>query len=184
MFNGGYVATPQQVGAGDEGVGFGTGKYAIVETGNWNFQVFKTQYEDLNFTIKPLMSYKGKEMTMQYTVGWGKNKDTKVSELADKWIQYVTGKEGMTIWTDATGTLPTRADVTDASENLAKNPLLQVHSDQIENGVVWQNGVNLTTIVPSYGNFITGAFEKDATKSDLTKALDSIDDDANSKLSK
>ncbi|RFE01031.1 ABC transporter substrate-binding protein [Streptococcus parauberis] len=184
MFNGGYVATPQQVGAGDEGVGFATGKFAMVETGNWNYQVYKEQYKDLKFEIKPLMSYKGKDMTMQYTVAWGKNKDTKVSKLADKWIQYVTGAEGMGIWTDGTGTLPTRQDVTDNSKTLKERPMLQVHSDQIKNGVTWQDGVNLTTAVTSYGNFITKAFDKDAKPADLEKALKETNKDANSKLTK
>ncbi|PCR99309.1 ABC transporter substrate-binding protein [Lactococcus fujiensis] len=184
LFNTGAVATPQQVGAGDEGAGFASGKFAMALTGNWNYQVFKTQYKDLNFDIIPNMTYKGKEMTMQYTVGWGENKNTKVSKLANDWIQYVTGKDGMTTWTDGVGTLATRPDVAENSSFLNDNPLLKVHQDAIKSAVAWQDGVNLTTVVSSYGNFISNAFKKGATEDTLKSALKQADDDANAKISK
>ncbi|CQR25256.1 multiple sugar-binding ABC transporter sugar-binding protein precursor [Streptococcus varani] len=184
LFNTGAVATPQQVGAGDEGAGFATGKFALALTGNWNYQVFKTQYKDLKFEILPNMTYKGKKVTMQFTVGWGQYKNTKVKDLADKWIQFVGGKDGMASWTEAVGTLATRPDVAENSEFLSANPGLQVHQDAIEYAVAWQDGTNLSTLVGSYGNFISEAFKKGATQADLEKALKQIDEDANSKLNK
>ncbi|MCL2681324.1 MAG: extracellular solute-binding protein, partial [Streptococcaceae bacterium] len=184
MFNTGAVATPQQVGAGDEGAAFGNGKYAMALTGNWNYQVFKTQYKGLNFDVIPNMTYQGKEMTMQYTVGWGEYKDTKAKDLADKWIQFVTGKDGMTTWTNGVGTLATRPDVANNSTFLKENPMLQVHQDAIKNAVAWQDGVNVTTVANSYGNYITNVFKKGATADDLKSAMQKADTEANSKISK
>ncbi|MCL2113290.1 sugar ABC transporter substrate-binding protein [Lactococcus protaetiae] len=184
MFNEGIVATPQQVGAGDEGTGFATGKFAMALTGNWNYQVYNTQYKDLHYTIIPNMTYDGQKQTMQYTVGWGEYKNTKVTSLANDWIKYVTGKDGMTTWTSGVGTLATRADVNDSSEFIKENPLLKVHSDELSYAQPWQDGVNLTTVVTSYDNFITNAFKKDATPAQLKSALKQADQDANSKLSK
>lgn len=184
LFNTGAVATPQQVGAGDEGAGFGTGKFALALTGNWNYQVFKTQYEDLNFEVLPNMTYQGKEVTMQFTVGWGEYKNTKVKDLADKWIQFVGGQEGMKSWTEAVGTLATRPDVAESSTILSENPALQVHQDAIEYAIAWQSGTNLSTLQSSYGNFISEAFKEGATEKDLVAALKQVDEDANSKLSK
>ena len=184
LFNTGAVATPQQVGAGDEGAGFGTGKFALALTGNWNYQVFKTQYKDLKFEVLPNMTYKGEKVTMQFTVGWGQYKNTKVKDLADKWIQFVGGKEGMSSWTEAVGTLATRPDVAESSKNLAENPALQVHQDAIEYAIAWQNGTNLATLQSSYGNFISEAFKKGAAQADLEAALKQVDEDANSKIKK
>ena len=184
LFNTGAVATPQQVGAGDEGAGFGTGKFALALTGNWNYQVFKTQYKDLKFEVLPNMTYKGEKVTMRFTVGWGQYKNTKVKDLADKWIQFVGGKEGMSSWTEAVGTLATRPDVAESSKNLAENPALQVHQDAIEYAIAWQNGTNLATLQSSYGNFISEAFKKGAAQADLEAALKQVDEDANSKIKK
>ncbi|MDR0297725.1 MAG: extracellular solute-binding protein [Streptococcaceae bacterium] len=184
MFNTGAVATPKDMGVGDEGAGFGAGKFAIVLSGNWNYQVFKTQYKSLNFDILPNMTYKGQKQTMAYTVGWGEYAKTKATNLANEWIQYVTGKDGMTTWTNGVGTLATRKDVADSSTFLKANPMLQVHQDGLSYATPWQDGTNLTTVVTSYGNFITNAFKKGATSSDLKSALKQADDDANSKISK
>ncbi|MBS5600974.1 ABC transporter substrate-binding protein [Lactococcus cremoris] len=184
LFNTGAVATPQQVGVGDEGAGFGNGKFAMALTGNWNFQVFNSQYKNLHYTIIPNLTYQGKKMTMQYTVGWGEYKDTKAKALADKWIQYVTGKEGMSTWINGVGTLATRPDVADSSTFLKANPLLQVHQDSIKFATPWQDGTNLTTLVSSYGNFIPNVFKKGATAADLKAAMKQADQDANSKISK
>ena len=123
-------------------------------------------------------------MTMQYTVGWGEYKDTKAKSLADKWIQYVTGKDGMSTWTNGVGTLATRPDVADSSTFLKANPLLQVHQDSIKFATPWQDGTNLTTLVSSYGNFIPNVFKKGATAADLKTAMKQADQDANSKISK
>ncbi|MBY5033718.1 extracellular solute-binding protein [Streptococcus gallolyticus] len=184
LYNTGAVVTPQQIGAGDEGAGFGTGKFALALSGNWNYKVFQEQYKDLNFDIIPNMSFLGEQKTMEFTVGWGEYKDTDSKKLADKWIQFVSGKEGMSIWTEGVGTLATRPDVADGSKFLADNPRLQVHQDAIEYAIAWQDGTNLTTLVGSYGNFISDAFKKGATEADLAKALKQIDEDANSKISK
>ncbi|MBF0777320.1 ABC transporter substrate-binding protein [Streptococcus cuniculi] len=184
LFNTGAFAVPQDIGAGDEGAGFGTGKFALTLTGNWNYKVFQQEYKDIDFDIIPNMTFLGNKSTMQFTVGWGEYKHTKSKDLADKWIQYVSGKEGMTSWTEGVGTLATRPDVAEGSQFLADNPRLQVHQNAIEYAIAWQDGTNLPTLVSSYGNFISDVFKKGATKADLVKALQLIDEDANSKLSK
>lgn len=184
LYNTGAVVTPQQIGAGDEGAGFGTGKYALALTGNWNYKVFQEQYEGLNFEIIPNMSFLGDQQTMQFTVGWGEYVNTDSKDLADKWIQYVSGQDGMKTWTEGVGTLATRPDVAEGSSFLAENPRLKVHQDSIEFAVAWQSGTNLSTLVGSYGNFISEPFQKGGTEDQLIAALKQIDEDANSKISK
>jgi multiple sugar transport system substrate-binding protein len=184
MFNTGAVATPQQVGAGDEGAGFSSGKFAMALTGNWNYNLYKTQYKNLHFTIIPNMTYQGKQMTMQFTVGWGEYAKTKSKTLADKWIQFVTGKEGMTTWTTGVGTLATRPDVADSSSLLKENPLLKVHQDSINFATAWQDGTELPTVQTSFGNFANTTFKKGSTAADLKNAMKQADQDANSKLNK
>ncbi len=184
LYNTGAIMSPQQIGAGDEGAAFATGKFALTLTGNWNYQVFKTQYKDLDFDIIPNLTFKGKRSTMQFTVGWGEYSKTKSKDLADKWIKYVSGKEGMTTWTEGVGTLATRKDVADSTTALKNNPLLKIHQDQIDNAIAWQDGVHLSTVVSSYGNFVPDAFKAGTDKEKLEKVLKEIDDDANSKINK
>lgn len=182
LFNAGAAATPQQVGAGDEGAGFATGKFAMTLTGNWNYKVYLDEYKDLNFNIIPNLTYQGKPMTMQFTVGWGEYKNTKSKDLADKWIKFVTGKEGMTTWTNGVGTLATRPDVAEGSAFLKENPRLQVHQDSIKFATSWQSGTNLTTVQNAFGNFIPTAFKQGATADDLKAAMEKADKEANSKI--
>lgn len=184
LFNTGAVATPQQVGAGDEGAGFGTGKFALALTGNWNYKVFQEQYEGLNYEIIPNMTFLGEKSTMQFTVGWGEYINAKNKDVADKWIQYVSGKDGMKTWTEGVGTLATRPDVAENSTFLADNPMLQVHQDAIEYAIAWQDGTSLSVLQASYGNFMSEPFKKGGTTEELEAALKQVEDDANSKISK
>jgi multiple sugar transport system substrate-binding protein len=184
LFNTGAVATPKDMGQGDEGAGFGNGVFAMALTGNWNVVQLNTNFSSVKYDVIPNLTYKDVKQTMMYTVGWGESKSTKNASLASKWISYVTSKSGMATLTEGVGTLPSREDVASASSFFKSNPALQVHQAELSYATPWQDGTNLSTIATSYNNFIVNAFKKGATDSDLKTALKSTDDDANSKISK
>lgn len=170
--------TPQDIGAGWNGEAFGIGKLAMMEEGNWVYQTLKDDYSDINFVVKPMQTYKDDRGSMMFSVGWGKYSGTKQSDLADKWIQYTTGIDGMTDWVTGTGTLPSREDVAEKAK-INENPDMKVHLDAWEYATPWQKGVTLSTIDNAYKNFIPKALDGTMT---MEEAMKQADDQANTDI--
>ncbi|MHA6646827.1 extracellular solute-binding protein [Aerococcus urinae] len=148
----GAVVSPQDVGTGWNGEAFGTKKIAMMDEGNWVYESLKTEFPDINFTVKPMPTYKNEKGSMMFSVGWGKYSGTEVSDLADKWIKYVTGFEGQKLWVEGTGTLPSRQDVADAA-GINDNPDMKVHLDAWEYASPWQDGNTLMTVTNAFNNY-------------------------------
>ncbi|PAB01427.1 sugar ABC transporter substrate-binding protein [Enterococcus canintestini] len=174
------VATPQELGAGWNGEAFGTGKIAMMDEGNWVYQTLKDEFSDIPFTVSPMLTYKGTEGGMMFTVGWGKYAGTKNSALADEWIKYATGKDAMTKWVDGTGTLPTREDVATTAE-VSKNDDLKIHLDAVDYSTVWQKGTSLATINTAYQNYWA---EVASGKASLEEAMKKADQQAEEDIKK
>ncbi|MFD1899423.1 extracellular solute-binding protein [Enterococcus termitis] len=172
------VVSPKDVGTGWNGEAFGTGKVAIMDEGNWVYQTLKTEFSDIPFTVREMPTYKDAEGSMMFSVGWGKYSGTKQSELADKWIQYTTSKEGMQTWVEGTGTLPSREDVAEAAK-ITDNPDLLVHLEAWDYATVWQNGVTLDTIGKAYENYLPQAI--DGSES-FEKAMKQADEHTNADI--
>ncbi|MBO0470145.1 extracellular solute-binding protein [Enterococcus sp. DIV0242_7C1] len=171
------VATPQELGAGWNGEAFGTGKIAMMDEGNWVYQTLKEEFSDIPFSVSPMPTYKDKEGSMMFTVGWGKYAGTKSSALADEWIKFATGKEAMTKWVNGTGTLPTREDVATTAE-ISKNEDLKIHLNAVDYSTVWQKGTSLATINKAYQNYWPEVASGKTSLEDAMKKADkqAIDD--------
>lgn len=175
----GAAVTPKDIGQGDNGTAFGAGKVALMEEGNWTYQVQKKQYKT-NFTVLPMLSYEGKQGGMIFTVGWGEYANSKVKPLANAWIKYVTSKNVMKKYIETTGTLPSRPDVAKAAK-LTANAALNVHLNANKYSTVWQDGTTLVTVNTSYQNFVAKALTgQTALKAAMTQA----DKQANAAISK
>lgn len=172
------VVTPQDIGTGWNGEAFGAGKIAIMDEGNWVYQTLKTEFPDIPFTVREMPTYKDTEGSMMFSVGWGKYVNTKQSDLADKWIQYATGTDGMKDWVEGTGTLPSREDVAEAAK-ITDNEDLKVHLDAWDYATIWQNGTTLDTINKAYQNFLPKAL--DGSES-FEEAMKQADEQANADI--
>ncbi|SEK55756.1 carbohydrate ABC transporter substrate-binding protein, CUT1 family [Carnobacterium iners] len=172
------VVTPEEIGAGWNGEAFGSGKIAIMDEGNWVYQTLKDEFPDIPFTVQKMPTYKDTEGSMMFSVGWGKYAGTEQSELADKWIQYATGVDGMKLWIEGTGTLPSRQDVA-AKANITENADLKVHLEAWEYATIWQNGTTLDTINKAYQNFVTSALDGSET---FKSAMEKADEQANADI--
>lgn len=172
------VVTPQEIGTGWNGEAFGSGKIAIMDEGNWVYQTLKDEFSDVTFTVREMPTYKGTEGSMMFSVGWGKYIGTEQSELADKWIQYATGVEGMQLWVEGTGTLPSRQDVADAVK-ITENADLKAHLEAWEYATIWQNGTTLDTINKAYQNFLPNALDGSET---FESAMKQADEQANADI--
>lgn len=174
------VVTPKEIGTGWNGEAFGTGKIAIMDEGNWVYQTLKQDFKDIKFTVRKMPTYKGTEGSMMFSVGWGKYVGTKKSDLADQWIKFMTGKEGMTKWSVGTGTLPSREDVAKTAK-ITDNADLKVHLDAWDYAQIWQDGTTLDTINKAYQNFIPKAMDNSET---LEQAMKQADEQANADINK
>jgi multiple sugar transport system substrate-binding protein len=172
------VVTPQEIGTGWNGEAFGSGKIAIMDEGNWVYQTLKDEFSDVTFTVREMPTYKDTKGSMMFSVGWGKYIGTEQSELADKWIQYATGVEGMQLWVEGTGTLPSRQDVADAAK-ITENADLKAHLEAWEYATIWQNGTTLDTINKAYQNFLPNALDGSET---FESAMKQADEQANADI--
>ncbi len=85
------------------------------------------------------------------------NKDSQKKEAAWKLISFLTGKEGMKIWTSKGFALPTRKSV--ASElGYDKDELRAALVAGAPYATVWQNGTNLPIIMNNFNNQFVSAF--------------------------
>ncbi|MFO8069742.1 MAG: extracellular solute-binding protein [Alkalibacterium sp.] len=174
---GAYV-TPQDVGTGWNGEAFGIGKIAIMDEGNWVYQTLNDEFSDVTFTVKEMPTYKGEPGSMMFSVGWGKYAGTEESELADLWIQHVTGAEGMQEWVEGTGTLPSRQDVAEAAD-ITSNPDLNIHLEAWEFATPWQDGVTLTTVSNAFNNYLPTVMNGEET---WEAAMEEANNQANSDI--
>ncbi|MDH6365318.1 multiple sugar transport system substrate-binding protein [Enterococcus sp. PF1-24] len=174
----GAAVTPKDIGTGWNGEAFGSGKIAIMDEGNWVYQTLKTEFPDIPFTVKKMPTYKDAEGSMMFSVGWGKYAATKQSALADKWIQYATGAEGMEGWVVGTGTLPSREDVAETAD-LTANPDLLIHLEAWDYATIWQDGTTLDTVNKAYQNFLPKALDGSET---FEEAMQEADEQANADI--
>ncbi|MDN6900945.1 sugar ABC transporter substrate-binding protein [Oenococcus sicerae] len=175
----GAVATAKDLGSGDNGTAFGTGKVAMTEEGNWTYQVQKKQYKT-DFEVLPMLSYQGKRRGMIFTVGWGENAESKNKKLASSWIQYVTSKKSMATWAKTVGVMPSRPDVAKAI-HLSDDSSLKTWFAATKYSTVWQAGTSLVTLNTSYQNFINDAV---TGKTTIQKAMKQADRQAQAAINK
>jgi multiple sugar transport system substrate-binding protein len=89
---------------------FGRKRAAMVISGGWFVPQLKDQYKDVNYKVAFLP--KGKQMaTIAFTVSYSSPKENPLKEESWKLLSYLTGKEGMTVWTSTGIAMPTRKSV-------------------------------------------------------------------------
>jgi len=164
----GAYQRPQDLGLGWNGEAFGAGRVAIMDEGNWVYNFLKTEFSDVNFAVLNMPSFRGEVSSMMFTVGYGIFIDSENQDLALEWIRYATGVDGMAIFTGATGVLPSRQDVADKI-NVAADPFLQIHLDQVQHAIPWSIGLYGSIINGEYMNFLLEAVQGNMTVEDAMR---------------
>ncbi|ANB60921.1 ABC transporter substrate-binding protein [Anoxybacteroides amylolyticum] len=151
------AAQPSEVGANWGGEMFGQGKAAMVIEGNWAIPFLKDTFPNLEYGTAEIPTINGKKATMAYTVAYVMNKNSQKKEAAWKLLSFLTGKEGMKIWTSKGLALPTRKSVA-AELGFDKDPLRGPIVAGASYATVWQNGTNLPIITNNFNNQFVSAF--------------------------
>jgi multiple sugar transport system substrate-binding protein len=151
------AAQPSEVGSGWGGEMFGQGKAAMVIEGNWAIPFIENNFTDIDFGTAEVPTIDGQQGTMAYTVAYVMNKASDKKDASWKLIEFLTGKDGMEIWTSKGFALPTRVSVAEALgwDKDEKRAAIVAGAPY---ATVWQQGTNLPIITQNFNNQFLSAF--------------------------
>ncbi|HAA17294.1 MAG TPA: ABC transporter substrate-binding protein, partial [Cytophagales bacterium] len=98
LYASGKATIPTDVGQGWNGDTFGRAKAAICFSGGWLIPFLRLNYPDLNWAVAPLPQGKTRA-TVAFTTAFAMPKSSAYKQDAWKAMHYLTGTEGMRIWT-------------------------------------------------------------------------------------
>ena len=158
LFQTGAMRTPDMMGAGWNGEAFGLGLAVIMEEGNWVYGFLRNEFPDVQFEIIDMPTYQGQRTSMSFTVGWGIYVNSPNQDLAEEWMRFKTGPEGMYLWSTNAGPLPTRTDV---AAMMAPNlsPGLNTHVAQGDGAMGWGLGMFGPIINDAFMNYMRLAID-------------------------
>jgi len=110
LFKNGWGDTPKNLGDDWCGTSLGKKKVAIIFEGGWLDPFMKSTYPGVNYAWAPLP--KGKQAgNLGFTVSYSIGKDSANKDAAWVLLTYLTGPEGMKLWTQGGVANPSRKDV-------------------------------------------------------------------------
>ncbi|HEX7612582.1 MAG TPA: extracellular solute-binding protein, partial [Candidatus Limnocylindrales bacterium] len=112
LFKNGLGMTASDLGAGWCGDALGKKSAAITFEGGWLDPAMTSTYPDVKYAWAQFPTgSSGNPVTISYTVSYSIGADSKNKDQAWVLLQYLTGKDGMTTWTQGGVALPARKDV-------------------------------------------------------------------------
>ncbi len=110
LYKDGIATIPTDVGQGWNGDTFGREMAAMCLSGGWLIPFIKGSYPDLDWAVAELPAGKQKA-TIAFTTAFAMPKQSVYKSDAWEMLNYLTGKEGMRIWTSQGLALPSRKSV-------------------------------------------------------------------------
>ncbi|MFN7209074.1 MAG: ABC transporter substrate-binding protein [Aggregatilineales bacterium] len=132
----GFAKTPADLGVGWPGEAFGKGLVAMAFEGNWIEPYLKDQFPALKHKAVELPAGPAGKATMAFTVCYAVPMKAKNPDAAIKFVDYLTGAEGMKAWTDLGLAMPTRASLREGWLELFPN--LEPYLNGAEYARKWQ----------------------------------------------
>jgi multiple sugar transport system substrate-binding protein len=173
LIQGGLAGTPAQLGVGWCGEALGKEKAAIIFEGNWLVPYMAEQFQNVRFTNNPMIRNKT-QGNLAFTVSYSIAKDSKQKAAAWTLLTYLTGKEGMRLWTSKGLALPSRSDV-------AAVPGRQAFLQAAPHARPWQFAPGFSKVMTVAGNELTAAIEG---KQSIDAMLNKIQSEAQRTLSR
>jgi multiple sugar transport system substrate-binding protein len=107
----GQAMTATQLGDGWCGEALGKGDVAIAFEGGWLKGAMDNDFPDTNWAFAEMPAGSAGKATISYTAAYGINPDSDSKDAAWVVMQYLTGPDGMQIWTEGGIAVPSRSDV-------------------------------------------------------------------------
>ncbi|MGI8929266.1 MAG: ABC transporter substrate-binding protein [Candidatus Limnocylindrales bacterium] len=172
FFKSGAGKRPGDLGVDWCGQALGEKKAAIIFEGGWVDPYMKDQFPDTKYAWAEMPAGKGGKATMGFTVSYSMGADSKNKDASWVLISYLTGKDGMTTWTEGGVANPSRKDVAGAP---GKEILIQA----ADYARPWSFIPGFSKVNDAFNNAMTAAIESggtgqsvaDATKAAIDAAL-------------
>lgn len=112
LFKDGLGMTASDMGDGWCGDAIGKKHAAMIFEGGWLDPAMQSTYPDVKYAWAPVPTgSSGSPVTISFTVSYSIGADSKNKDAAFVLLSYLTGKDGMTKWTEGGVALPARKDV-------------------------------------------------------------------------
>jgi multiple sugar transport system substrate-binding protein len=112
LFKNGLGMTASDLGAGWCGEALGNGSAAIIFEGGWLDPYMSDTFPDQQYAWAEMPAGSiGERVTISFTVSYSIGADSVNKDQAFVLLQYLTGPEGMRLWTQGGVALPSRDDV-------------------------------------------------------------------------
>ena len=152
-FHNGTVMRAADLGHDWAGDSFGTGSVALMVEGNWAIEHVLENFPTVRFGTSEVPTINGNRGSMMFTVSYSINSASNNLDAAWEFVNFATGREGMRIWTEGTGLLPTRQSVAN-DMNLHNNEILAPFIAAGDYATAWQKGDTLPIILREYNNLL------------------------------
>ena len=130
LYQKGVATMAQDQGVAWNGDAFGRGICAMAVSGGWLIPFLKDNYPEVEYGIAPLPAGK-KRATVAFTTAYSMPQATQFESEAWELVRYLTGKEGMTQWTQSGIAMPTRKSVAEAN-GFHDHPVYKVFMESAE----------------------------------------------------
>jgi multiple sugar transport system substrate-binding protein len=165
LFKNGYGVRAKDLGDDWCGTSLGKKKAAMIFEGGWLDPFMKSTYPNVKYAWAPLP--KGvQEANLGFTTSYSIGKDSANKDAAWVLLTYLTGPEGMKLWTQGGVANPSRKDVTPPA---GKEVLVQGAA----NAHPWAFIPGFSKINDAFNNAMTAAIE--AKSDDPTKVVSDTD---------
>jgi multiple sugar transport system substrate-binding protein len=152
LFKNGWGARPADLGDDWCGKALGEGKVAMIFEGGWLDPFMKAQYPKIKYAWAPMP--KGQQdATLGFTVSYSIGTDSPNKDQAWVLLTYLTGPEGMKLWTQGGVANPSRKDVTAPAGK-------EVLVNGAANAKPWSFIPGFSKIQEAFNNAMTAAIEK------------------------
>jgi multiple sugar transport system substrate-binding protein len=159
---------PAKLGADWCGAALGKGTAAIAFEGNWVYPFLPNNHPNIRWRFAPMVRGKARA-TLAFTVAYATGRNSSNKELAWVLIKYLTGREGMRLWTSKGLALPARSDVRVRFPGPSRTPLLRQAA--YARPWVWPAGWNKVWEVGN--NELTAVFEGKQTVNGMLSRMQS-----------
>ncbi|SES26222.1 ABC transporter substrate-binding protein [Salipaludibacillus aurantiacus] len=172
------AASPADVGAEWGGDMFGTERASMIIEGNWMIEFMEDAFPDVNYGVVEVPTINDNKGTMAYTVSYSMNEASEQKEEAWQLIEFLTGKEGMEIWTSSGLALPSRQSVAESLE-YTDEAIYEPFIEGTSYATVWADDTNLPIINSNFENQFVSAFLGDQ---ELEEAMEEAERVANNEI--
>ncbi|QUP87619.1 ABC transporter substrate-binding protein [Exiguobacterium sp. PFWT01] len=169
------VQRPADLGQGWAGDSFGAEKAAIMIEGNWAISHIEQNFPNVEMGTKEVPTIDGNSGSMMFTVSYSLNSDSEEKAAGWEFINYATSKDGMKIWSEGAGVLPSLKSIAEEL-NLQDDELKAPFVAAGAYATPWQKGDSLSIVAREYNNLLPAALKGDMT---LEEAMKKAEETAN-----